>query len=71
MCGSCQTLPHTVAFTNVQARAKEVKSHTSMRYLTSRQKESLLPKMTAELARLRTQVNKNTVFMSLFFFDLN
>ncbi|KAJ7032090.1 hypothetical protein C8F04DRAFT_1185331 [Mycena alexandri] len=55
-CKPCQTLPHTVAFTNVQARAKEVKSHTNMRYLTSRQKDSLLAKMTAELKVLRTRI---------------
>ncbi|KAJ7099638.1 hypothetical protein C8R43DRAFT_964190 [Mycena crocata] len=57
ICRPCQTLPHTVAFTNVQVRAKEVKSHTNMRYLTSRQKDSLLAKMTAELAVLRTRAS--------------
>ncbi|KAJ7608465.1 hypothetical protein DFH06DRAFT_1017692 [Mycena polygramma] len=43
VCKSCQTLPHTVAFSNVQARAKE--------------KDALLSKMTAELKVLRTQVD--------------
>ncbi|KAJ7772550.1 hypothetical protein DFH07DRAFT_993164 [Mycena maculata] len=56
ICRPCQTLPHSVAFTNVQARAKEVKSHTNMRYLTSRQKDSLLSRMTAELRVLRNKV---------------
>jgi hypothetical protein len=66
ICKSCQTLPHTVAFTKVQARAKEVKNYTNMRYLTSRQKDSLLSKMTAELAVLRTRVSKIAVSTSLF-----
>ncbi|KAJ7724109.1 hypothetical protein B0H16DRAFT_1333685 [Mycena metata] len=56
-CTSCQTLPHTVAFINMKSRAKEVKDHTNMRYLTSRQKDILISKMVAELRVLRTQVD--------------
>ncbi|KAJ7273135.1 hypothetical protein C8J57DRAFT_1063442 [Mycena rebaudengoi] len=55
ICKSCQTLPHTTAFVNVQARAKEVKDYTKLRYMTSRQKDALISKMAAQL-RHRSQI---------------
>ncbi|KAK7041233.1 hypothetical protein R3P38DRAFT_2768597 [Favolaschia claudopus] len=56
-CQPCKQLPSSVTFANVQERAKEVKSHTNLRYLTSRQKDALIAKLLRQVEIMRTQLN--------------
>ncbi|KAK7020913.1 hypothetical protein R3P38DRAFT_3548264 [Favolaschia claudopus] len=59
VCRPCAELPSTRAFVNVQERAKEVKSHTNLRYLTSRQKDALILKLFRHVALLENQLHSN------------
>ncbi|KAK6996275.1 hypothetical protein R3P38DRAFT_2565915, partial [Favolaschia claudopus] len=56
-CQPCEQLPSSVTFANVQERAKEVKSHTNLRYLTSRQKDALIAKLLRQVEIMRTQIS--------------
>ncbi|KAJ6591405.1 hypothetical protein B0H10DRAFT_1960794 [Mycena sp. CBHHK59/15] len=61
VCSSCKQLPDIAVFVKLKERAVEVKEHTPWDYLTPRQLQALVAKLTDEVNRLRTKLNNAEV----------